>query len=77
MASIANDQLLKDKDVLEEINKHKWIESEKCGKDIGFERASREWIHAYAKQYLTEHPAKSAKLWIQSQPLYDVLTKEF
>ena len=28
---------------LEEINKYKWIESEKTGKDIGMERATREW----------------------------------
>jgi len=29
---------------LEEINKYKWIESEKIGKDIGMERATREWM---------------------------------
>jgi len=28
----------------EEILKHKWIESEKAGKDIGFERALTDWI---------------------------------
>lgn len=28
----------------EEILKHKWIESEKVGHDIGFERALTEWI---------------------------------
>jgi Domain of unknown function (DUF4032) len=28
----------------EEILKHKWIESEKEGKDIGFERALTDWI---------------------------------
>ena len=28
----------------EEILKHKWIESEKEGKDIGFERALLDWI---------------------------------
>lgn len=28
----------------EEILKHKWIESEKAGKDIGFERALLDWI---------------------------------
>ncbi len=27
-----------------EILKHKWIESEKAGKDIGFERALLEWV---------------------------------
>ena len=28
----------------EEILKHKWIESEKAGHDIGFERALLDWI---------------------------------
>ena len=28
----------------EEIMKHKWIESEKVGYDIGFERALTDWI---------------------------------
>lgn len=28
----------------EEIMKHKWIESEKAGRDIGFERALLDWI---------------------------------
>jgi hypothetical protein len=28
----------------EEILKHKWIESEKVGHDIGFEQALTEWI---------------------------------
>ena len=31
----------------EEILKHKWIESEKAGKDIGFERALLDWIRNY------------------------------
>jgi hypothetical protein len=28
----------------EEILKHKWIESEKAGRDIGFEQALTDWI---------------------------------
>jgi hypothetical protein len=28
----------------EEILRHKWIESEKAGQDIGFERALTDWI---------------------------------
>jgi hypothetical protein len=31
----------------EEILKHKWIESEKAGHDIGFERALVDWITKY------------------------------
>jgi hypothetical protein len=28
----------------EEILRHKWIESEKAGRDIGFERALLDWV---------------------------------
>lgn len=28
----------------EEIEKHKWIESEKCGNDVGFEEALKDWM---------------------------------
>jgi len=31
----------------EEIKKYKWIESEKLGRDIGWERATREWMQKY------------------------------
>ncbi len=31
----------------EEILRHKWIESEKAGHDIGFERALLDWILKY------------------------------
>lgn len=31
-------------DLKKEIDKHKWIESEKNGNDIGFERALVDWI---------------------------------
>lgn len=31
----------------EEILRHKWIESEKAGQDIGFERALLDWIVKY------------------------------
>ena len=31
----------------EEILRHKWLESEKAGKDIGFERALLDWIRKH------------------------------
>jgi len=31
----------------EEVAKHKWIESEKAGQDIGWERAYAEWLEKY------------------------------
>lgn len=76
MPSIIYAELLKDQDILNEINRHKWIASEKAGSDIGFEKAAREWINNYSKQYLTRHPGKSAVLWIKSQPIYSILNKE-
>jgi len=42
----------------EEILKHKWIESEKAGYDIGFERALTDWIVNHrAKWRRTRQPA--------------------
>ena len=35
----------------EEILKHKWIESEKAGMDIGFERALTDWILKYRSKW--------------------------
>ncbi|HEU0210298.1 MAG TPA: hypothetical protein VFQ78_15135 [Candidatus Udaeobacter sp.] len=48
-----------------EILKHKWIESEKAGKDIGFEKALLDWIVKHRsnwrerrrKEARTEQPA--------------------
>ena len=35
----------------EEILKHKWIESEKVGSDIGFEKALLDWIVKYRSSW--------------------------
>jgi hypothetical protein len=32
---------------LEEIKRYKWIESEKLGQDIGWERARQEWLEKH------------------------------
>jgi len=34
-----------------EIEKHKWIESEKVGRDIGWEQATREWMNRHFAQW--------------------------
>lgn len=47
--------LLKDKRVIEEINKHLWIESQKAGYSIGIERATDEWLKLYAESWLKYH----------------------
>lgn len=35
----------------EEILKHKWLESEKLGKDIGFEKALLDWIRKHRESW--------------------------
>ncbi|MBT64470.1 MAG: hypothetical protein CML13_14820 [Puniceicoccaceae bacterium] len=35
----------------EEILRHKWLESEKLGKDIGFERALLDWIRKHRQNW--------------------------
>ena len=37
----------------EEILKHKWLESEKAGQDIGFERALLDWIRKHRDTWRT------------------------
>jgi len=42
---------LKNLSALEEIRKHKWIESEKAGYDIGFATAALDWIKKYGQAW--------------------------
>ena len=52
-------ELLKNKKVIEEINRHLWIESQKAGYSIGIERATDEWLRLYAEGWMRYHmPAK-------------------
>ena len=39
----------------EEIKKYKWIESEKLGRDIGWERASQEWLQKHFPGWKRAH----------------------
>jgi hypothetical protein len=43
----------------EEILKHKWIESEKAGADIGFEKALTDWILKYRSSWRTKRMKES------------------
>jgi len=36
----------------EEILRHKWLESERLGHDIGFERALMDWIRYHRKDWI-------------------------
>jgi hypothetical protein len=43
---------LKDEMALAEIRKHKWIESEKKGYELGFATCALDWIQKYGDQWL-------------------------
>ncbi len=60
----------------EEILKHKWLESERLGYDIGFERALLDWIRkhreswraARRQQQATHHAGSSASPFATATP---------
>lgn len=61
---VSSDDLLKNSSLYrefqaerEEILKHKWIESEKAGYDIGFERALTDWILRHRARWRKERQA--------------------
>ncbi len=47
--------LLSDRRVIEEINRHLWIESEKAGFDIGFDQAKEDWLVKFSKAWMQYH----------------------
>ena len=49
----------------EEILKHKWIESEKAGSDIGFERALLDWIVKHRSNWRNKRMKEARE---QAQP---------
>ena len=58
MAQINSDtqkSLLSDRRVVEEIQRHLWIESEKAGFDIGFDKAKEDWLKNFSKAWMQYH----------------------
>ena len=55
-------KLLRNKKVIEEINRHKWLESEIAGYDIGFEAAAEDWLKNHAAVWIAYHANKKSKL---------------
>lgn len=49
------EKLLKDQRVVDEINRHLWIESEKAGRDIGFEEAKADWLKRFSSAWIAYH----------------------
>lgn len=54
-------KLLRNKRVIEEINRHKWLESEIAGYDIGFEAAAEDWLKKHAGVWVAYHLNKKSK----------------
>ena len=47
--------LLSDRRVVEEIQRHLWIESEKVGHDIGFDKAKEDWLKNFSRAWMQFH----------------------
>ncbi len=59
---LKNAELLKDERVKEEIGRHRWIESEKAGRDIGYDRAAEDWLTRFSDGWMKANlaPKKQA-----------------
>ena len=55
MSEVDAKELLKKREVLAEIDRHKWFASEKAGYDIGFEAAAEDWLKHFAEAWLAYH----------------------
>ena len=48
-------ELPKNQDVIREIHRHLWLESEKVGHDVGLEWAAEDWMSRYAQPWIDCH----------------------
>ena len=60
MKEVSKEDLLKDKRVIAEIKRHLWIESEKAGRDIGFDQAAAEWLEKFSKDWMRYYMPEKA-----------------
>lgn len=65
-------KLLDDERVAKEIERYKWIESEKVGRDIGKERAALEWIRFFGQIWLKIHKPLEYKTLTEDLKLEEV-----
>ena len=69
MEIIDYQKLLKKREVVEEINRHKWLESERAGYDIGFEKATEDWLNRFAAAWVNYHlPKQQPPKELQNPP---------
>ena len=52
MKKLTPQQLLQMPEVIEEINRHRWFESERAKHDIGFEKAAEDWITRFSQGWI-------------------------
>ena len=62
-------KLLRNKKVVEEINRHKWLESEIAGYDIGFQAAAEDWLRKYSAVWIAYHDDKKTKSFTKTASL--------
>lgn len=60
MSKIKNQDLLNDPRVQEEISRHRWFESEKASRDIGYETACTDWLNRYSDAWIKANCPKEA-----------------
>lgn len=60
---VSEEQLLALPQVVDEINRHLWCESEKAGKNIGFENAKKDWLKKYSQGWIAYHKPE----WIEPE----------
>ncbi len=56
---IPNKHLLENQQVVEEVRRHLWIESEKAGYDIGFQAAARDWLEKFSADWMNHYMPSS------------------
>ena len=69
------EKLLSDKRVVAEIERHLWIESERMGYDIGYEKAKEDWLkrfsQAWMEYHMPEELLKSRKSMMSNHPVFE------
>lgn len=60
MGKAKNSELLKEEKVQQEISRHRWIESEKAGHDIGYDKAAGDWLNLYSDGWLAHNKTPQA-----------------
>jgi hypothetical protein len=60
MIKAESKKMLQDERVINEVNRHKWLESEKAGYDIGFDKAAEDWMNRFSQSWLKNNSGASS-----------------